>query len=379
MIRKGISITLSCMVLLQCLPFRQADATDVPAFTKDGFRVPQPGGKLSFPRDHASHPDYKIEWWYLTGHLLSDAGERFGYQATFFRNALEVNGKGSDGPFGNSQLYLTHMAFTDTVNGTFYSEQRLSRGGWDAYADTQSVDVRNGNWSFTGTGPEASSFLLQAGINSDVTWSLQLTPRKPLLRFGKDGPSRKGPAPEARSYYLTFSRLASSGTVSIGDRTYNVEGESWMDHEIASQQLDPGYDGWDWIAIHLFDGWEIKAYLLRQADGSPSPFSALIWISPEGETFYRNKDAFRWDKEKHWKSPKTDASYPNQPIIETMHPMTGEPVLFQFKPLLENQELVFPGATYWEGAGRILDGSGHETGSAYLELVGYAGAIEGLR
>ena len=56
--------------------------------TPEGFLIARPGYAYRFPRDHASHPGYKTEWWYYTGHLQSESGERFGFQWTFFRSAL---------------------------------------------------------------------------------------------------------------------------------------------------------------------------------------------------------------------------------------------------------------------------------------------------
>lgn len=63
-----------------------ARGQEIPALTADGFAVPRPDPVFAFPRDHGAHPDYKIEWWYLTGHLYADEGpvpRRFGFQATF--------------------------------------------------------------------------------------------------------------------------------------------------------------------------------------------------------------------------------------------------------------------------------------------------------
>ncbi|MGE5790079.1 MAG: lipocalin-like domain-containing protein, partial [Syntrophaceae bacterium] len=39
----------------------------------------------SFPRDHGAHPEFRTEWWYFTGNLRDEAGNRYGYQLTFFR------------------------------------------------------------------------------------------------------------------------------------------------------------------------------------------------------------------------------------------------------------------------------------------------------
>jgi predicted secreted hydrolase len=32
--------------------------------------------RFEFPRDHGSHPQHKIEWWYFTGNLDTAAHER---------------------------------------------------------------------------------------------------------------------------------------------------------------------------------------------------------------------------------------------------------------------------------------------------------------
>ena len=55
--------------------------------------------------------------------------------------------------------------------------------------------------------------------------------------------------------------------------------------------------------------------------------------------------------------------------------------MFTVKPRLNDQELVVPPISYWEGAiratgqkaGRALSGLG------YMELTGYAGALKGLQ
>jgi len=32
-----------------------------------------------FPADHGPHPDYRNEWWYVTGNLADQQGRRYGY------------------------------------------------------------------------------------------------------------------------------------------------------------------------------------------------------------------------------------------------------------------------------------------------------------
>ena len=54
----------------------------------DAYRVALPGYRFEFPRDHFNHPDFQTEWWYYTGNLKSTNGHRFGFELTFFRQAL---------------------------------------------------------------------------------------------------------------------------------------------------------------------------------------------------------------------------------------------------------------------------------------------------
>jgi predicted secreted hydrolase len=345
--------------------------------TEDGFRVPIPNGPLEFPRDHGSHPDYKIEWWYLTGQVAAADGRAFGYQATFFRRAAPPAAANAapNNEFGSDQFFLAHAALTDVGSKRFHHQQRLNRGGWDAHAATESLDVRNGNWSLRMTDPATQTMDLRFSIGSDISLAVTLVPNKPLVRFGQDGVSRKGAHPQATSYYLTFTRLATRGTLRTTDGSAEITGTSWMDHEIASRQLSGDLAGWDWTAIHLDDGREIKAYILRRPDGSPDPFSRLIWIDRNANLTSHNAEEFKWERSRWWQSPTTKTRYPVEVVIQTTDPLTSAPLRLRLRPLVDNQELT-GSLSYWEGACQVIDeATAKPIGRAYLELAGYA---EGL-
>jgi hypothetical protein len=101
--------------LLLCFAFALTLTSPAQEKTAGGFSRPQPGRKFEFPRDHGSHPDFRTEWWYLTGHLDSSSGQRFGFQVTFFRQA------GKPG----QQLYLAHTAISIPSEQRFLHEERL--------------------------------------------------------------------------------------------------------------------------------------------------------------------------------------------------------------------------------------------------------------
>jgi predicted secreted hydrolase len=354
----------------------------IPATTADGFTVPQPNPTFTFPRDHGSHPDYKIEWWYLTGHLFTaeTPARRFGFQATFFRSAAprDVAAQPAPANFGHDQIYLAHMALIEVSTGRFLHQERLNRAGWDATASTATLDVRNGDWSLRLLDVATESLALVGGIRADARFSLTLTPAKPLVRFGDAGYSRKGAAPTAASYYLTFPRLAAAGSLTYEGKNLPVTGEAWMDHEYSSSQLDTNQVGWDWLSAQLKDGRELMFYRLRTTDGGTDSASTLTWINADGRT---TRSPFKWEPLTTWKSPATGAEYPQRIRLTTTDPATNTETVFLVEPVASDQELggSLGGVTYWEGACRILAPDGTDLGNAYLELTGYDRPVDALR
>jgi predicted secreted hydrolase len=326
--------------------------------TSDGFAIPQAHRAFVFPRDHASHPEFRTEWWYLTGHLDAADGDRFGFQVTFFRQASVVKGE---------QVFLAHCALLNTKGQTFLHEERLNRAGWDAGASTTELHVHNGNWSLRRVGDELR---VEATVRSDAKLSLRLTPTKPLVVFGTDGVSRKGKSPTAASHYLTWPRLQVQGA--INDQA--VKGTAWMDHEFSSSQLDEGQVGWDWACLQLNDGREVMVYRMRRADGSSDPAgSTWAWIDASGKVTQVGADAFAWEALSTWTSPHSKVRYPVQAKL------TQGAESFTLRPLHEAQELrgEVTGLPYWEGACDVLDAKGVIVGRAFLELAGYAGDLAG--
>ena len=58
-----------------------------------------------FPRDHGAHPEYRIEWWYVTGWLDGPLG----FQITFFRARPEEE-SANPSSFNPRQILFAHAA-----------------------------------------------------------------------------------------------------------------------------------------------------------------------------------------------------------------------------------------------------------------------------
>ena len=333
--------------------------------TADGFALPQAGKVFVFPRDHGSHPEFRTEWWYVTGHLDAKDGHRFGFQVTFFRQARRDDGK-------TLHLHLAHAALLDAQTGRFLHEERLNREGWDASSSEATLAVQNGNWSLKLD--ELTQHLhIAATVRNEALLRLELEPVKPLVVFGKDGVSRKGVSSSAASHYLTWPRLKTSGTVKLGAVEHAVTGEAWMDHEFSSSQLEEGQVGWDWAALQLKDGREIMVYRMRRKDGTLDAASTLAVIERDGKVRHLSSGAFTWEVLGTWKSPRSAANYPTHVRIRFEHES------LELKPLAADQEQD-GGITqlpYWEGACDVIDSRGQPAGRAFLELAGYAGDLAG--
>ena len=341
--------------------------------TEDGFHIPYKGYEFSFPRDHGAHSNYKVEWWYITGHLHHDGKRRFGFQATFFRFARPADVKRNGiSAFEDSALHMAHMGISDLKTNKHIHQERLNREGWDAKASETHMEMTNGNWSLKQTlPPKAFEMKLNGSIRSEANFTLTLTPLKDLTFFGDKGVSIKGKEASAKSFYLTFTRLGVEGQLRFSGEDYKVNGQAWMDHEISSSQLDDSQVGWNWTSIQFHDNTELMLYLLRKDDQSFDEASRLYLIIENGELKTYAQPDFSWKTLRTWHSQKTDAHYPIEYQLKIKKGESWQTITV--KPTFDKQEMAgrIGNTHYWEGAGTVYDEEGNEIGYSYTELTGF--------
>jgi predicted secreted hydrolase len=338
------------------------------------FQSATAGYRYDFPRDHGSHPTYRTEWWYYTGHLHSKNGRSFGFELTFFRRAVPPEEiKTLPSKWSINHLYLAHFAVTDITGKRFHFSEKFSREGLGkAGADESQLRVWIDDWrAEAATDPTG----LHTLVARDETHALSLTlrPTKPLVTHGAAGISRKGKDAGQASHYYSFTRLETAGSLTINGEEFEVSGLSWMDHEFGSSELGADQVGWDWFSIQLEDNTELMLYRMRRKDGSSDLASSGTAVSPDGRTRHLEVSDFQIDSTGTWTSPESKATYPSGwrltfPSLDLVLDVT---------PLLADQELRTSRSTkvsYWEGAvavtgmkqGRPIKGQG------YVELTGYA-------
>src|SRR5687767_13529907 len=122
-------------------------AACVPTLWAEQWKQATAGYTFQFPRDHAGHPDYKIEWWYYTGNLQTREGRRFGYQVTFFRVGIDHTPT-NPSRWAVRDLFMTHLAVSDASGQRYRYAEKLSRGGPGlAGADSARYNVWNDDWT----------------------------------------------------------------------------------------------------------------------------------------------------------------------------------------------------------------------------------------
>lgn len=342
-----------------------------PPVDEDGFRLAVPPYAYVFPADHAAHPEFRIEWWYYTGHLRAGA-RRFGYEQTFFR--LGVPGVArSASAWRTNQILFRHLALTDEQGRRFLADEKAERQALDlAAADPERYRVWIGD-DLAGLEADGRTHRL-VGHADDFSLDLRLVPEKPPVVHGQGGVSQKSAGLGNASHYYSYTRLATTGRLVLGRDTLAVEGRSWMDHEFSSDRLRGTHTGWDWFSVQLDDGTDLMLYRLRLKDGSIEPHSSGTFVEADGRSRHVVRDGFVVQATGTWVSPHTKGRYPSGWVLR----VPGESLELRLEPTLADQELnvrSMGGIAYWEGAVRVTGTRAGRavTGQGYVELTGYAG------
>jgi len=347
----------------------------------DGFHKVSGPCNLTFPHDHGPHPGYRTEWWYYTGNVQSAGGERYGFQLTFFRRRIAPPGAESAWPnpssaWRTSQIYLAHAALSDLSAQRYYHRDLAARGALNlagACRDADRTTVFLNNWSVVIT-PAGHTLKVRTD-----EFALDLTARplkKPVLH-GDAGYSRKGRHRDSASCYYSFTRLETTGILTLHGKTVSVRGFSWMDQEFSTALLEDNLTGWDWFSLQFDDGTELMVFFLRQNDDVVSPASSGTWIAASGVATHISYEHLSLKVLDTWKSPHSEGVYPSRWDLTVTEPSLD----LEIESNLADQEMQTPGSTgvtYWEGSVSVR-GTAQGTpivGRGYVEMTGYAAPLD---
>lgn len=322
---------------------------------------------LVFPKDHGSHPDFRTEWWYITGWTRDRDGVERGVQVTFFRSRPGV-AEGERSAFAPVQILFAHAALADPALQRLRHDQRAARAAFGlAAAATDTTNVVIDDWSLVLDGDVYRTRIPAREFALDLAFRATSAP----LLQGDNGVSRKGPLVDQASYYYSRPHLAVSGSLTFEGRAHAVEGTAWLDHEWSSDYLAADARGWDWMGVDFDDGSALMAFRIR--DGRGSRFWAAATLQrPDGSTQRFGVLEVVFEPLHRWRSPRTGIEYP-----VAMRVRAGD-LDVTLEPLFDDQELdarASVGTVYWEGAVRATIAGG-PAGRGYLELTGYGDPLK---
>jgi predicted secreted hydrolase len=306
---------------------------------------------IKLPRDDAPH-DAAIEWWYYTGHLFTEAGERYGFEFVVFK-----------GHRGDVAGYAAHFAITDNPQGRFAYDQRLALAPATPII-TSGFDLEVADWHVSGIGGDDQ---LSAAMD-DYAIDLSLASQKPAVLHDGDGYLAYGSC--GGSYYYSRTRLAVAGTLLVDSQRLPVTGQAWFDHQWGT--FSTYRDGWDWYALQLDDKTELMLYIIHPPDGGPSIVDGSL-VAADGSVTFLDRDDVIVIPTDTWTSPHSGVTYPSGWRVA----VPAAQLALALSPALRDQELDTTASTdvlYWEGEVTVAGTHAGQpvAGLGYVELTGYA-------
>ncbi|GHF56363.1 lipocalin-like domain-containing protein [Seohaeicola zhoushanensis] len=340
-------------LLLLCLPgFATAQGFAGLGTDAQGFAVPDPAHRLSFPADHGAHPEFRIEWWYLTATLTGEDGRDYGIQWTLFRSALapyEAEG------WASPQLWMAHAALT-TPDRHFVAERRARGGIGQAGVSAEPFLAYLDDWEMRATAPGIVALSLSAR-GQDFSYALTLEAQGPLVLQGDQGYSVKSRDGHA-SHYYSQPAYDVTGTLTLPDGPVRVTGQGWLDREWSSQPLSGTQSGWDWFSLSFEGGEKMMGFRLRDTAGD---FTAATWISPDGSAEALPEGALSVE-------PLTTSQVAGRGVPTRWRLDLPAKGLSVDVTALNPQAWMTTSFPYWEGPVTI---TGSHAGKGYLEMTGY--------
>ncbi|MCA0901498.1 lipocalin-like domain-containing protein [Microbulbifer agarilyticus] len=327
----------------------------------EGFKQAHPGMQIRFPQDMGVHPEFRLEWWYLTANLESEGGEQFGVQWTLFRNGIKPGPyyskeQGRMLDWQRNEVWFAHAAVS-RPNQHWFADRAARGGSGQADVTVDPFTAWIDHWQLSSD--EDGDWNLEVA-EPKFQFRLRIQPRLPPIFHGEQGFSAKS-AGGGGSMYFSYPDLAIEGEIAILDNgkteTFTVTGQGWFDREWSSQYLKEDQQGWDWMALHLDDGRHLMLFRVRGAED----FYSATLVAADGATMALNSDDFTLAATDYRKT-----RFGQVPVVWRVAVPTAN---------LELDVHSWPGEYWNAGAMRYWEGpvtvKGSHSGAGYLEMTGY--------
>jgi len=306
-------------------------------------------GPIDLELHDPPHATSTLEWWYVNCHLELDAGHEVSVFAAFFRQVIGVDDSGA-ARYAHSvswalsepqtQRYRSvvlvdslapELGLAKLRAGAGVPDSRLTQalqevlekgkipGPTRMFEGAASFPPRELNLEFDGNRfrrlPSGEYLLVLAEPEKGIGCTLRFHPRKPPVRFGRDGVVN-GVADEKMFYYF-IPRCDVRGDVALdGDRRAVVRGSGWYDHEfgvapkprstLRPVKGKPPQTSWRWASLQLDDGTDVSVYIITRGETVLDNWTVIT--DPRGQRQVFGNAELR--PTKTWRSTRSFVEYP---------------------------------------------------------------------
>jgi len=189
------------------------------------------------------------EWWYCTGFISDESGNLFSFQFTLARVRIYM-----------VQFHILMTALTDFQTQKHYYAQQPIFFGKNVTITSEKVGL-NGAADMEFSDRELK---LNMG-DDDYSLSLKMNAVKSPVWHCDSGVLKMGvDNPKETTFYWSYTNLATSGILTLGEKEYKVSGKAWFDKQGGTYTLTSRWTNWEWFSMRFFDGEEIMLFSFPQ-------------------------------------------------------------------------------------------------------------------
>lgn len=327
--------------------------------------IPPSESVIHLPADQYLHKGAPTEWWWHMGTLK--AGDRtFGFEinaAAFYPAAFtQVMLTDVD---KNLHFQKTSLYFPPEFNADAWAEQDPAKDWFVKLGEVtmqapQSDPTRH---------MRVTAQLVDEATGTPVAFDLLLSQQGPPFIVWGTGvmPPSDEPNLKDNNFYYSLTRLAASGSVSIGGEKLEVTGMTWMDHEYGAFGTEKDRPKWILQDMQLSNGVCISNYTLEPPELGKETKSQATVQRADGTTYFVASSVTPIGAT--WTSPESGVTYFMQLKVE----LPDFAATLLVSSLVDSQE--FP-----MGTGSVYEGVASATGTFEgKEVTGTAWSEQTMR
>ena len=301
------------------------------------MKVPYNLNDLDFAKEWLQHVRIH-EWWYATGILKDGDDNLYSYQYTVIHTNLKV-----------IKPWILMLAITDFKNQKHYYEQKFQLFGSSVKIEPLLIEFLDTRLRFGEEGVRLTA------DGEDFRYAFKLNYGKNPIWHCDNGKLRMGTDhPDDTTFYYSYTRLPTEGTITLDGRLIDVKGHTWFDKQGGPFRILKPETHWEWFSWRLDSGEELMLFVFPRDQS----YNDGTFVDKDGKTTrvrgytvtadaYTEVNGMKFSKAWHIHIPG----------------FKGED--FTIRPLMDGQLNL----AYFEEVCEVYDKDGQKLGLTFVELL----------